>query len=59
MRRHAERSGSSVEAGRFHWHRVLGFVRLVYYMLAGTRAFDAGRFDDLRLVGQAEPSLVV
>ena len=49
VRRYAERSGSPVEAERFHWHRVLGFVRLAYYALAGTRAFDTGRSDDLRL----------
>jgi hypothetical protein len=28
---------------------VLGYVRLAYYALAGTRAFDSGRSDDLRL----------
>jgi aminoglycoside phosphotransferase (APT) family kinase protein len=47
--RYAERSGTDVDEERFHWHRVLGYVRLAYYALAGTRAFDSGRSDDLRL----------
>jgi hypothetical protein len=28
---------------------VLAYARLVYYALAGTRTFDAGRSDDLRI----------
>jgi aminoglycoside phosphotransferase (APT) family kinase protein len=48
-RRYAERAGAPLDAGRLHWHRVLGYVRLAYYALAGTRAFDRGRADDLRL----------
>lgn len=47
--RYAERSGMEVDKEHFHWHRVLGYVRLAYYALAGTRAFDSGRSDDLRL----------
>ena len=47
--RYAERTGADVDRSRFHWHRVLGYVRLAYYALAGTRAFDSGRSDDLRL----------
>ncbi len=49
LRRYAERSGQPADAERFHWHRVLGYVRLAYYALAGTRAFDAARSDDFRL----------
>jgi aminoglycoside phosphotransferase (APT) family kinase protein len=49
VRRYAERSGASVDPERLHWHRVLGYVRLAYYALAGTRAFDSGRSDDFRL----------
>jgi aminoglycoside phosphotransferase (APT) family kinase protein len=47
--RYAQRSGTPVEPGRLHWHRVLAYVRLAYYALAGTAAFDAGRSHDLRL----------
>lgn len=47
--RYAELTGTEVAEERFHWHRVLGYVRLAYYALAGTRAFDSGRSDDLRL----------
>jgi aminoglycoside phosphotransferase (APT) family kinase protein len=46
---YAKRTGTEVDDERFHWHRVLGYVRLAYYALAGTRAFDSGRSDDLRL----------
>ena len=49
VRRYAERRGTSVDPERLHWHRVLGYVRLAYYALAGTRAFDGGRSDDFRL----------
>jgi aminoglycoside phosphotransferase (APT) family kinase protein len=44
-----QRSGTSVDPERLHWHRVLAYVRLAYYALAGTAAFDAGRSHDLRL----------
>jgi aminoglycoside phosphotransferase (APT) family kinase protein len=47
--RYAERTGTPVDADRVHWHRVLAYARLVYYALAGTRTFDAGRSDDLRI----------
>jgi aminoglycoside phosphotransferase (APT) family kinase protein len=47
--RYAARSGVDVDEERLRWHRVLGFVRLAYYALSATRAFDAGRSDDLRL----------
>lgn len=49
VRRYAEETGAAVGAERLHWHRALGYVRLAYYALAGTRAFDGGRSDDLRL----------
>lgn len=49
VRRYEEHTGEPVGPERFHWHRVLGYVRLAYYALAGTRTFDAGRSDDLRL----------
>ena len=38
-----------VDPERFRWHRVLGYVRLAYYALSGTRAFDGGHSSDLRL----------
>ena len=44
-----QRTGEAIDGERFHWHRVLGYVRLAYYALAGTRAFDSGKSDDLRL----------
>jgi aminoglycoside phosphotransferase (APT) family kinase protein len=47
--RYAEQSGVDVDPDRLHWHRALAFVRLAYYALAGARAFDDGRSDDLRL----------
>jgi hypothetical protein len=31
------------------WQRVLGFVRLAYYALSGTAAFDSAGSADLRL----------
>jgi len=49
MRRYAERTGRPLDEHRLHWHRVLGYVRLAFYALSGTRAFDRGRSDDLRL----------
>ena len=49
VRRYGERTGAPVDEERFHWHRVLGYVRLAYYALSGTRAFDRGRSDDFRL----------
>ena len=48
VRRYAERTGG-VDPERLHWHRVLGYLRLAYYALAGARAFDGGRSDDFRL----------
>jgi aminoglycoside phosphotransferase (APT) family kinase protein len=47
--RYEERTGAAVDPERFRWHRVLGYVRLAYYALSGTRAFDGGHSDDLRL----------
>jgi aminoglycoside phosphotransferase (APT) family kinase protein len=47
--RYAEQTGSPVDPERLGWHRCLGFLRLAYYALAGTRAFDAGRSDDFRV----------
>jgi aminoglycoside phosphotransferase (APT) family kinase protein len=49
VRRYGERVGAAVDEERLHWHRVLGFVRLAYYALSGTRAFDRGHSHDLRL----------
>jgi aminoglycoside phosphotransferase (APT) family kinase protein len=53
VRRYAERSGGAVDADRLHWHRVLGYVRLCYYALSGSRAFARGHTDDLRLAALA------
>jgi aminoglycoside phosphotransferase (APT) family kinase protein len=44
-----QHSGTPVDPERLHWHRVLAYVRLAYYALAGTAAFDAGRSHDLRV----------
>lgn len=49
LRRYAERTGIELDPKRVHWHRVFGLLRLSYYSLSGTRAFDAGRSSDLRL----------
>jgi aminoglycoside phosphotransferase (APT) family kinase protein len=49
VRRYGQRTGAPVDQDRLHWHRVLGYVRLAYYALAGTRAFDRGHSDDFRL----------
>ena len=48
-RLYAERTGTEVDGERLAWQRILGYARLVYYGLSGTRAFDAGHSDDLRL----------
>ena len=42
-------TGQAVDPEHLRWHRVLGFVRLAYYAMSGTAAFDSGRSDDLRL----------
>ena len=47
--RYEQRSGTLIEPERLRWHRVLAYVRLAYYAIAGTAAFDAGRSHDLRL----------
>lgn len=47
--RYAERAGVEIDPAAWHWFRVLAFTRLAYYHLAGPRAFDAGRSQDLRL----------
>lgn len=49
VERYEQRSGRAIEPERFHWYRVLGYVRLAYYALSGTRAFDSGASNDLRL----------
>lgn len=46
---YGERRGEAVDPDRFLWHRVLGYVRLAYYALSGTTAFERGSSDDLRL----------
>jgi aminoglycoside phosphotransferase (APT) family kinase protein len=47
--RYERASGAAVDRERLRWQRVLGFVRLAYYALSGTVAFDTGRSGDLRL----------
>jgi aminoglycoside phosphotransferase (APT) family kinase protein len=47
--RYERATGQAVDPEQLRWHRVLGFVRLAYYALSGTAAFDSGRSDDLRL----------
>ena len=47
--RYEQRTGTRVDPEHLRWQRVLGFVRLAYYMLSGARAFDSGRSDDPRL----------
>jgi aminoglycoside phosphotransferase (APT) family kinase protein len=47
--RYEDRSGQPVDREHLRWQRVLGFVRLAYYALSGTAAFDSGGSDDLRL----------
>lgn len=49
VERYRRASGREVDARRMRWRRVLGYVRLAYFALSGTRAFDSGRSDDLRL----------
>jgi aminoglycoside phosphotransferase (APT) family kinase protein len=53
IRRYAEHRGEEVDEERLRWHRVLGYVRLAYYALSGSRAFAAGRSADLRLAALA------
>ncbi|WP_187369088.1 phosphotransferase family protein [Baekduia soli] len=53
VERYAQATGAPVDAGRLHWHRVLGYVRCAYYNLAGVRAFARGHSDDLRLAALA------
>jgi aminoglycoside phosphotransferase (APT) family kinase protein len=47
--RYAARAGVTLDPERIHWHRVFGLLRLAYYSLSGTRAFDSGTSTDLRL----------
>jgi aminoglycoside phosphotransferase (APT) family kinase protein len=47
--RYQERTGAPIDPERLRWQRVLGYVRLAYYSLSGTWAFDTGRSSDLRL----------
>lgn len=49
VERYARRAGVDLDPATVAWHRALAFVRLAYYSLSGTRAFDTGRSDDLRL----------
>jgi aminoglycoside phosphotransferase (APT) family kinase protein len=53
LERYAERRGEALDEDRWRWHRVLGYVRLAYYALSGSRAFAAGRSADLRLAALA------
>ena len=47
--RYAERTGRPIDPEHLRWQRVLGYVRLAYYALSATVAFDTGRSEDLRL----------
>nr|WP_249731666.1 phosphotransferase family protein [Chelatococcus sp. HY11] len=49
LKRYAERTGIDIDSDALHWHRVLAFLRLSYYALSATRAFDSGKVPDLRL----------
>jgi aminoglycoside phosphotransferase (APT) family kinase protein len=49
MRHYGALTGSVPNPDRLRWHRVLGYVRLAYYMLSAAKAFDSGRSTDLRL----------
>ena len=49
MRRYAELAGVELDPERLRWQRVLGYVRLAYYVLSAASAFDASASDDLRL----------
>jgi aminoglycoside phosphotransferase (APT) family kinase protein len=49
VERYRRASGREVDPERMRWRRVLGYVRLAYFALSGTRAFDDRRSDDLRL----------
>jgi len=53
VRRYAERTGSPVDEERLRWHRVLAYVRLAYYALAGSTAFARANSNDLRLAALA------
>jgi aminoglycoside phosphotransferase (APT) family kinase protein len=53
VRRYEERSGVEVDREALRWFVVLGYVRLAYYALSGSRAFATGRSDDLRLAALA------
>jgi aminoglycoside phosphotransferase (APT) family kinase protein len=47
--RYGELTGTVPDPQRLRWHRVLGYVRLAYYMLSASGAFDSGGSNDLRL----------
>ena len=49
VERYRRASGREVDPARMRWRRVLAYVRLAYFALSGTRAFDGGHSDDLRL----------
>lgn len=49
VRHYERRSGVVVDRRVLAWHRVAALVRLAYYSLSGTRAFDGGHSRDLRL----------
>jgi aminoglycoside phosphotransferase (APT) family kinase protein len=51
--RYGQRVGAPVDPERLHWHRVLGYVRVAYYALSGSRAFELRRSNDLRLAALA------
>jgi len=46
---YGELTGTVPDPQRLRWHRVLGYVRLAYYMLSASGAFDSGGSSDLRL----------
>jgi aminoglycoside phosphotransferase (APT) family kinase protein len=49
VERYRRASGREVDPARLRWRRVLGYTRLAYFALSGTRAFDARLSDDFRL----------
>lgn len=53
VQRYGELTGRPIDPERLRWHRVLGYVRLAYYAIGGSRGFATGRSDDLRLAALA------
>lgn len=49
LERYEHRAGVALDPSTVAWHRAMALLRLAYYSLSGSAAFDAGRSDDLRL----------